>query len=56
LNYWGDVRQFEAIDQSGCGRIDALKTVAWFESSPASHACKLNRTNILRGWVDGCIV
>jgi hypothetical protein len=21
-----------------------------------SHACKLNRTSILRGWVDGCIV
>jgi len=33
----GDVRQFEAIDQSGCGGIDALETLAWFESSPASH-------------------
>jgi hypothetical protein len=47
----GDVRQFEAIDQSGCGRIDALETLAWFESSPASQPCKINKINKLRGSV-----
>jgi hypothetical protein len=44
----GDVRQFEAIDQSGCGGIDALETLAWFESSPASQSPKLLTINNLQ--------